>query len=338
MNMLPYASFTRRHARQASLSAVLAGGLVVAALVVVLGGGAPAQAATKYQFITMDNPGDLDFNQLLGINNYAEIVGYFGDGSAHHPNKGYILIPMDHYASENFPGSIQTQVIGISSDTPSLNFPTSFRVTVGFWVDQNGNQSGFVNRLGVYDSVVDPHTGGSNGSKVNNLLGVNAQGVAAGFYNDAKGNSHGYTYDILNQTYAAISLPFSGVQSFQATGINDSDAISGFYVDGKGTHGFYGTRGHFKSVDANVKGAAGTAFFGLNNNGILAGAVTVNGVSHGLIYDSSSNKSTVLDDPNQSNKTAFGVNGTFINGINDNEAVVGFYSDGTKVHGFFAAK
>jgi hypothetical protein len=33
-------------------------------------------------FLVLDNPGDPNFNQLLGINDGHVIVGYFGDGTA----------------------------------------------------------------------------------------------------------------------------------------------------------------------------------------------------------------------------------------------------------------
>ena len=58
-------------------------------------------------FFVLDNPGDLNFNQLLGINDRQVIVGYFGDGTVV-PNNGYVLVPKNHYAVENFtnlPGS-----------------------------------------------------------------------------------------------------------------------------------------------------------------------------------------------------------------------------------------
>ena len=69
------------------------------------------------------------FNQLLGINNRGQIAGYFGSGAAGHPNKGYVLNlgPSSSFTNENFPGGIQTQVIGIN-DTG---------VSVGFWSTQN---------------------------------------------------------------------------------------------------------------------------------------------------------------------------------------------------------
>jgi hypothetical protein len=88
-----------------------------------------------YSFQTLDNSGDPAFNQLLAINNSGVIGGYFGDGVIL-PNKGYTLSPPygpSNYVNENFPASAQTQVVGINTAGN----------TVGFWIDNNGNNFGF---------------------------------------------------------------------------------------------------------------------------------------------------------------------------------------------------
>ena len=71
--------------------------------------------ATAYSFRTVDNAADLTFNQLLGINDSGVIAGYLGSGAQGHPNMGYLLTP-GGYRSENFPGSVQTQVTGLDNN------------------------------------------------------------------------------------------------------------------------------------------------------------------------------------------------------------------------------
>ena len=74
----------------------------------ITGAHAPAHA---YTFTTINNPGDIAFNQLLGINNAGTIAGYFGDGSVV-PNNGYLLSPPygpSNYTAENVPFSGATQ-------------------------------------------------------------------------------------------------------------------------------------------------------------------------------------------------------------------------------------
>jgi hypothetical protein len=131
-----------------------------------------ARPATVYNFQTLDNPADPTFNQLLGINNTSTIAGYFGVGNAAHPNKGYTLVPPSAYTNENFPGSVQTQVVGINSNSS----PT----TVGFCVDGDGNNLGFVDLSNTFTSVNDPNVPGT-GPTTTQLLGVNNGNLSAVF-------------------------------------------------------------------------------------------------------------------------------------------------------------
>ncbi|MGC1752787.1 MAG: hypothetical protein WA805_06835, partial [Trebonia sp.] len=136
----------------------------------------------RYSFTTLDNPADPTFNQLLGFNNGGIIAGYFGSGAAGHPNKGYVLVRTRagfKIMKENFPGSTQTQVTGLNDRG----------VTVGFWSDMNtANQQndnfGFYWLNGRFHDVNFP-TRDNSAPPVNQLLGVNDQDVAVGFYNDA---------------------------------------------------------------------------------------------------------------------------------------------------------
>jgi hypothetical protein len=87
-----------------------------------------ASSGTSYSFQTLNNNRDATFNQLLGINDFGVIAGYFGSGAAGHPNQGYLLAPNHtQYINENFPGSVQTQVTGLNNRG----------VTVGFWSGMN---------------------------------------------------------------------------------------------------------------------------------------------------------------------------------------------------------
>src|SRR6516225_8365396 len=69
--------------------------------------------ATGYHFQSIASPQDTTFTQLLGINDQGTIAGYFGSGAAGHPNKGFTLTLPNTFTPENYPGSAQTQVVGI---------------------------------------------------------------------------------------------------------------------------------------------------------------------------------------------------------------------------------
>ncbi len=190
--------------------------------------GTPPAHAVTFTFQNIVNPtgnlggtGDSNFNQALGINTAGTIAGYAGDGVVV-PNKGYTVVAPfapANFTSENFPGSVQTQVVGINSNAS----PT----TVGFYINAAGTNFGFVDQNSSFTSVMDPNTGTGT---VNQLLGVNNNNnnIASGFYVDGAGISHGYLYNIATMAFTPVTLPasFNSV-NITATGVNNAGAISG---------------------------------------------------------------------------------------------------------------
>jgi hypothetical protein len=287
----------------------------------------------SFKFQNITNANDPTFNQELGINNAGVIAGYFGSGAAGHPNKGYTVVrPYNtqlDFTNENFPGSVQTQVIGINN-RDGLGFDRVFRgTTVGFWSNMNNanmvnNNFGFVNiggQDGRFINVNNPNTGTINGVNTNQLLGVNDRNIAVGFYVDTAGATHGYTYDIAANTFSANIDDPNGVGATTAAAINDHDQIVGFYTDGNGvTHGFFESDGVFKTIDA--ANAMATSLFGLNNFGEAVGFdIDTNGAMHGIICHVVTGACEEQDDPN-------GIGTTTFNGLNDRGQIVGFYVNG----------
>ncbi len=292
---------------------------VAAGAAAAIGFGWCAQPANaSYVFQNVVNPGDVTFNQELGISNAGTIAGYFGSGMAGHPNQGYTTTsPYTSFTGENVPGSVQTQVTGINN----------IGTTVGFWSNTNlgvgmDSNFGFTDVGGTFTSVNNPNTA-TTPPVFNQLLGVNDGNVAVGFYTDAAGVTHGYTYTIgAGSPFSApINDPNAGTATGQGTtaaAINNKGNIAGFYVDaGNVFHGFLDIGGVFTTVDPT--GAMSTMLLGLNNDGFAVGTyVDAGGVMHGLLYDIATNTFTNIDDP-------FGRGTTTINGINDRDQLVGFY-------------
>jgi hypothetical protein len=281
-----------------------------------------------YTFTTLDNPADVTFNQLLGFNNGGVIAGYFGSGAAGHPNKGYVLVRTAtgfKIENENFPGSTQTQVTGLNDRG----------VTVGFWSPTNtGNGDanfGFYWLRGRFHSVNFP-TRSNSTPPVNQLLGVNDQDMAVGFYTDAKGNSHGYTYGIFTNRFRTVSVP--GATSVTATAINNHDDVAGFFTNAAGATQSFLRYGSGREITLAVKGASMTQALGVNDFGAVVGVYTVgtgdNAATHGFIWTRARGFRTVDDTQ--------GVGTTTINGVNDAGDIVGFYGDAAgNTHGFAAA-
>jgi hypothetical protein len=277
-----------------------------------------AHAATA--FTTIDNPGDPTFNQLLSINDSGVIAGYFGSGAAGHPNQAYLTAPpYTKFTPANVPGSVQTQVTGLNATG----------VLCGFWSDtDNGvgidNNFGFIRiKDGAWFEwldVNDPLVAGA--PLVNQLLGINKADIAVGFYNDANGHSHGFSYNAVSGMLAPVKV--SGSVSSAATAINDNNLVAGFFTDGKMvTHGFTGPLSGFSNpVKFTVPGASVTQLLGVNNKGIAVGfyQLSPTDVTHGIVYNPASGNWTQIDDPN-------GPGGTVVNGINNKGEAVGFYTD-----------
>jgi len=311
-----------RFTKSARVSGALALGAVAAGAGLLSMGGAAhaspaprAHAATSYSFTTLDNQADPTFNQLLGINTQGTIAGYYGIGGAAHPFRGYTLVPpygQGNYTNEDYPGAAQTQVTGINDDA---NQDTS-----GFWVSNAGNNYGFVEWNGSFETFRNPKTPKMAG-QVNQLLGVNDAGIAVGFYNDRVGNSHPYAVNQATQKYYDIKVP--GV-SAQATGINNSNDVVGFSTSASGaTSSWLRTPGnHLYALQ--FPGGSDTTALGINDDDEIVGSYLDSAdVMHGFTLTDPQGPDSQwqsIDDPN-------GIGTTVVNGINDNGDLVGFYTD-----------
>ena len=278
--------------------------LCLGLIVLVLSAPAVWADETEFSFQTAIYPGDT-FTQLLSINLSNKIAGYHGATI----NKGFLLTLPSSFLNFNFPHSVQTQVTGINN----------INNTSGFYIDTHGVTNGFLSQRTTFTKVDFPNT------PFNQLLGRNNFNQAAGYYSVAAngmGNDHPYTYDIGGGVFREIFIP--GAVSAQATGINDHQDISGFYIDAhQKMHGFLLVPGSFKTLD--FPGATSTMANGLNNNGLVVGVYTdTSNLMHGFVYNpNGSSPEEVfdsIDDPN-------GVGTTTINGVNDHGWVVGFYVD-----------
>jgi hypothetical protein len=265
----------------------------------------PMSAQTTYNFTALNYP-HAAFTQLLGINKLGKIAGYKGASV----NKGFVVLGGSHFVSENYPGSAQTQVIGINNNGG----------TAGFYVDKANTQHGFLDDLGKFTNVDFP------GTTLNQLLGRNDLHQAAGYYADSNGIFHPYIYNEKGGVFEEIVIP-AATGGAQATGINDSQAVTGFYIDGGNvSHGFLLSAGTLTTLD--FPGSTGTAALSLNNLGQVVGTYTDGGGVHGFVW----NKGTFqeVDDPN-------GAGETTLNGINDNGVLVGFWMpSGNISNGFIA--
>ena len=271
--------------------------------------------AQSYTFQTINYPGDT-FTQLLGINNSMLIAGYHNFNQ----NSGFTLRLPSSFTTENYPNSMMTQVIGINNNG----------YTDGFYVDNGGVTHGFYNvkngvAIGRFTTVDYP------GTPFNQLLGQNDMGQASGYYSLSPNNAtpdFPYVYGELGGgVFQVITIP-AAAGGAQATSINNSQQICGFYVDAGGVnHGFLLNFGLLVTLDA--PGSTFTQALGLNNRGQVVGDyMDAAGATHGFVWTSAGGFTTI-DDPN-------GIGTTVVNGINDNGVIIGFFGTAPINSGFVA--
>lgn len=268
------------------------------------------QPTTTYTFQDVNYPNDT-FTQLLGINYSGTIAGYHNFAS----NSGFTLKLPNTFTTENYPNSSMTQVIGINNNNR----------TVGFYVDKANVTHGFRTSGSSFFTVDFP------GSAFNQLLGTNNKSQAAGYYSMTANNSSPdfpYIYDENGGVFEVIYIP-GAVGGAQATGINDTQSVSGFYIDSKGVnHGFLLSTGVFTKLD--FPGSTFTQALGLNNKNQVVGTYFDNAnAQHGFVYTVTSKTWQSIDDPN-------GVGTTVVNGINDKGVLVGFWGTAPTNTGFVA--
>jgi hypothetical protein len=319
----------KRNVLRVAATTVASGIMATGALTLATAASA-STASPAYSFITLNNANDPTFNQLLGINDEGTIAGYFGSGMADHPNKGYLLLPpygQPNYANENFPGSVQTQVTGLNNRG----------VTVGFWSNTNMGSGdanfGWINIDGQFRQADFP-TGDNASPVVDQLLGVNDEDVAVGFYTDGQGTNHGYEYNALTGQFRSVVDPRDPGLSLTAAAINDFGDVAGAYTTAAGTtDGFLLTHHGRKFIDLAVPGASSTMALGVNIRDEVVGTYTDGSGSsatmHGFTWTPWAGFTTI-DNPH-------GIGTTTINGVNDRGQLVGFYVDAAgNTDGFLA--
>jgi probable HAF family extracellular repeat protein len=135
-------------------------------------------------FITVDHPlaaqlpGAMGGTQAFGLNDPGDIVGSYVAGGHTH---GYLLPKgATTFTAIEVPGATDTTPEGINNNG----------VIVGFFVDTDGNQHGFILNDGTFTKPVDPPGSTSAGTTVESIT---AAGSIAGTFIDSTGVSRGFT-------------------------------------------------------------------------------------------------------------------------------------------------
>lgn len=189
---------------------------------------------------------------------------------------------------------------------------------VGFSVDNNDTVTNWVrNTNGGFNILNVPMNSFANG--------INITPTVVG---QTDNNAFSYSGGVYSQ------LPnFNGSTTAEiAFGINDKGTIVGQFTDGvMGTSpGFVYSGGVFTALNP-IPNATVTNAQGINNNGLVAGFYSTDGVhQHGFFYDTKNNSYQLAADPNVQDFVF-----SQLLGINDNGIVAGYYgtTNGSQ-HGF----
>jgi len=279
-------------------------------------------AASAYTFTTVDDPADPSFNEILGIDDGARIVGFFGSGSASDPSQGYVVAPpygQNNFRKLDYPGAADTEATDLN-DT---------RTILGFYRDTENDIAGFVFVRGIWTNVKHPH-GMPNHKSVTELLGVNNEDTAVGFYTDSSGLNEAFAYDVTTGKFRTLSPP-SGNGAI-ATSISGRGDIVG-YLQKKGhSVGFLLRQGTY--TEFSYPGATDTEFLGVTVYDQIVGSYSgSSGATHGFLLTNPLKSSIAwqrIDDPSAAGTTV-------VTGINQSDEIVGYYVDSAgNTNGFFA--
>ncbi len=190
---------------------------------------------------------------------------------------------------------------------------------VGFSIDNGDNVTNWIRNTNGTFTLLDTLPMGSLANGINVSRTVVGQNGASAF-------------SLSNGVVTTLPNFNANTTAEVAFGINDHGTIVGTYTDGVSntSPGFIYANGQFTNINPFSNDLAVNAQ-GINNNGLLAGFYTMDGVtSHGFLYDAASQTFSFLADPNVSNFLF-----SQVLGINDHNEAVGYYgtTNGSQ-HGF----
>jgi PEP-CTERM motif len=179
----------------------------------------------------------------FGINDKGTIVGQYTAGGV---TPGFIQTGPSTFITINAPSGPNTvNAQGINNNGLVVGFYVGTDGQVhGFMANQGSAVGGMLTGTAITDPTIPPVAGEPGATFVfSQVLGINDQGIAVGYYGDSTTSQHGFLYDTHTGKYTFLDDPnvaFSnGVEVTQITGINNFGEITGFYSDANGVfHGF----------------------------------------------------------------------------------------------------
>jgi hypothetical protein len=299
-------------------------GLSSAAVPPASSGTRPVQAGIALSFQTLDDKPYTSFNRLLGINNNARIVGYFGSGKHSDPSVGYLIFPPyqpNNYRKIQYPSAAATIATALNDR----------RTIAGYYVDPYKKATfGFAYVKGLWFAYENPHARGN----ITEILGINDDGIAVGFYK-AGAQTGSFEMPIATGKFEPIDPPVGSGSGLIVTAINGHGDVVGYLTSPSGvTVGFVRKGDTGKVRILSYPYSTATQFLGITVDDRIVGSyVDANGHTHGLLLMHPFFEGITwqqIDDPDAKSVTV-------ATGINLHSDIVGWYVDASGTnHGFLA--
>lgn len=258
-------------------------------------------------------------------NDLGLVVGYYTDANV--VPHGFLRFPDGRIIPFDAPGAGLGHGLNQGTAAYSVN---DFGVIAGQFQDPNYLYHGFVRRPDGSFTTFDANGAGTGVNQGTLAFDINLEGATAGIYIDGSGIYHGFVRSPRGESTTSIDPPNSVFTYVcEETCLNVRGAITGFYVDSNGQHGFLREPdGTITPIDA--PGAVeGTTAASLNAEGTITGyLLDSNGTGHGFVRYCSGSFIT-FEDPEAGSVAG---QGTYPFSINLVGAVTGQYTDASNVN------
>jgi hypothetical protein len=168
------------------------------------------------------NPGNTAAEVAFGINDKGTIVGQYTDN---------VTDTQPGFVDANGKFTILNPVANaLVTNAQSVN---DNGLVIGFYSTDGQHQHGFLYDTNTqkYTLIADPVV---PNLFLTQFLGINDHDEAVGYYQTNDGSQHGLLYNVDTKTYTFLDDPNAAKSGFsitQITGINNSNEITGFYID-----------------------------------------------------------------------------------------------------------
>lgn len=201
-------------------------------------------------YTELSGPAGADQTLPVGISDAGIVVGGYRSGGSVYA----FVLEGGVYSTLAFPGSLETNLRGISPDGRYLS---------GTYTDQGGNYAGF---------LMDRQSGSWLSLDVGGASvvpkGINAQGQMVGYTLGGGMPTQGISYQLGSMSYQLQG--FAAASSVHLRDINDTGQMSGYLNAGHGLQAFVGSPADYQLFD--IAGAYASYGSGINNAGVVVGS------------------------------------------------------------------